>query len=98
MTGRSARPTFFRRADPVAGAKRSAGEHPLAAGHAGEPRFLLDDHAPALFFSRSIRSPELGFGQMELAAGIGWETESQAGLILKSDLDVEVDLMLAPFR
>ena len=51
-----------------------------------------------ILFSRSIGSLEMGVGQMELAAGVGWETEAQAGLILKSDLDVELDLMRAPFR
>ena len=52
----------------------------------------------AFLFSRSIGPNELGGGQMELAAGIGWQTESQAGLLLKSDLDAELDLMRAPFR
>ena len=49
-------------------------------------------------FSISIGPPDMGVGQVELAAGIGWETEAQAGLLLKSDLDFKLDLMLTPFR
>ena len=48
--------------------------------------------------SLSIGPPEMGVGQVELAAGIGRKTKAQAGLLLKSDLDVKLDLMLTPFR
>jgi len=40
----------------------------------------------------------MGVGQVELTAGIEWETKAQAGFLLKSDLDVKLDLVLTPFR
>ena len=51
-----------------------------------------------LRFSLAINPPEMGVGQVELAAGIRRESKTQTGLVLESDVDVELDLMLTPLR